>query len=154
MQAWFPTGKPICGHGSCVPDLAPHWLFRVGAGLHFPHVEWFPIFLFLHSVLVECFFLLVQTVDLSPGFPPITVGSMYIFLYFTFHNLHFFLYFVTIFNPSVSIMITSVLNCALIGWLSLHHFVVFFLELWSVLSFGPFFCPEYLTFNIELNTQG
>ena len=37
-------GEPVRGHGSCVPDLAPHWLFRVGAGLHFPCVEWFPIF--------------------------------------------------------------------------------------------------------------
>ena len=27
----------------------------------------------------------------------------------------------------------------LIGWLSLHCLVVFFLEVWSVLSFGPFF---------------
>ena len=23
MQAWFPTGKPICGHGFCVPTLLP-----------------------------------------------------------------------------------------------------------------------------------
>ena len=43
MQAWFLTGEPIHGCGSCGPDLAPHWLFWVGAGLHFPHVEWFPI---------------------------------------------------------------------------------------------------------------
>ena len=43
MQAWFPMGEPVCGHGSCVLDLAPHWLFRVGAGLHFPHVERFTI---------------------------------------------------------------------------------------------------------------
>ena len=25
MQAWFPSGEPIRGHGSCVPDLIPHW---------------------------------------------------------------------------------------------------------------------------------
>ena len=25
-------------------DLDPHWLFRVGAGLHFPRVEWFPVY--------------------------------------------------------------------------------------------------------------
>ena len=37
-------GEPICGHGSCVPDLTPHWPFRVGSGLHFPcHAEWSPI---------------------------------------------------------------------------------------------------------------
>ncbi|KAF6114477.1 hypothetical protein HJG60_010471 [Phyllostomus discolor] len=41
------------------------------------------------------FFLLVQTVDLSPGFLPVTIGSLYIFLYFTFHSLHFFLYVAT-----------------------------------------------------------
>ena len=28
----------------------------------------------------------------------------------------------------------------LIGWLSLHCLVVYFLGLWSVISFGPFFC--------------
>ena len=32
MQAWFPTGEPVCGHGSCVPDMAFHWHFWVGAG--------------------------------------------------------------------------------------------------------------------------
>ena len=36
------------------------------------------------------FFLLVQTIDVSPGFLPVTVGSLYIFLYFTFHSLRFF----------------------------------------------------------------
>ena len=32
MQARFPTGEPFHGRGSCVSDLAPHWLFRVRAG--------------------------------------------------------------------------------------------------------------------------
>ena len=32
MQAWFPTGEPIFGCGSCVLDLPPHWPFWVGAG--------------------------------------------------------------------------------------------------------------------------
>ena len=32
MRVWFPTGEPIGGHGSCVPDLTLHWPFRVGAG--------------------------------------------------------------------------------------------------------------------------
>ena len=44
------------------------------------------------------FFLLAQIVDLSPSFLPVTVGSLYIFLYFTLHNLYFFLYLVTILN--------------------------------------------------------
>ena len=43
MQAWFPKGEPIRGRGSCVLDLTPHWLFQVGAGLHFSHTEWVPI---------------------------------------------------------------------------------------------------------------
>ena len=43
MQAWVPPGEPISGHGSCVLDLAPHWLLWVGARLHFPCMEWFPI---------------------------------------------------------------------------------------------------------------
>ena len=32
MQAWFPTGEPIRGCGSCVPTLAFHWPLLVGAG--------------------------------------------------------------------------------------------------------------------------
>ena len=44
------------------------------------------------------FFLLLQTVDLSPSFLLVTVGSLYIFLYFTLYSLHFFLYFVTLLN--------------------------------------------------------
>ena len=44
------------------------------------------------------FFLLLQTIDLSPSFLPITVGSLCIFLYFNFHSFHFFLDFATILN--------------------------------------------------------
>ena len=47
LQAWFPTGEPIRGRGSCVLDLTPHWPFRVGAGLHFPCVEQFPINMYM-----------------------------------------------------------------------------------------------------------
>ena len=43
MQAWFPTGEPVRGRGSCPLNLAPHWLFQVGAGPHFPLMEQFPI---------------------------------------------------------------------------------------------------------------
>ena len=43
MQAWFPTGEPVHGCGSCPLNLPPHWLFQVGAGPHFPLMEWFPI---------------------------------------------------------------------------------------------------------------
>ena len=32
MQAWFPTGEPIHGRGSCMLDLAFRWPFQVGAG--------------------------------------------------------------------------------------------------------------------------
>ena len=32
MQACFSVGEPMHGHGSCVPDLAFHWPFQVGAG--------------------------------------------------------------------------------------------------------------------------
>ena len=66
------------------------------------------------------FFLLLQTIDLSPSFLPFTLGSLYfIFIAFTFSS---------ILQPystiSVSILLNSVLNSA-----SLHHLVVFFLEL-------------------------
>ena len=58
------------------------------------------------------FFLLVQTIDLSSGFLPITVGSLYIFLYFTL--LHFT--FSSILRPFATIYVrilnTSVLNFA------------------------------------------
>ena len=63
-----------------------------------------PFLIFLNS----CFFLLfwlnvyfcllVQIVNLSPSFLPFIVGSLYISLHFTFHSLHFFLYFATILN--------------------------------------------------------
>ena len=43
MQAWFPMGEPVRGRGSCVSDLAPHWVFWVGAGPHFPPIERFPL---------------------------------------------------------------------------------------------------------------
>ena len=56
MQAWFSAGEPIHGCGPCVPDLAPHWPFRVGAGLHLPyHMDRFPIFppLFLVKTAID-----------------------------------------------------------------------------------------------------
>ena len=43
MEVRFPMGEPVRGHGSYVADLAPHWIFRVGTGLHFPRVGQFPI---------------------------------------------------------------------------------------------------------------
>ena len=50
------------------------------------------------SGLMFHFFLLLQLVDLSPGFLPFTVGSLYILLYFTLGSLHFFLHFATDLN--------------------------------------------------------
>ena len=53
------------------------------------------------------FFLLLQIIDLSPGFLPFTVGSLYIFIAFTFSS---------ILRPystiSVSILVASVLSSA------------------------------------------
>ena len=75
-----------------------------------------PLLIFLNSCsfilfwLGVSFFLLFQTVDLCPGFLPVTVGSLY-FPLFYFHSLHFFLHFAYSTN-SVSILITSILNCA------------------------------------------
>ena len=58
--------------------------------LEVPKPPHFTEFLFLHSVLVECLFL-PSAPDrfLSPGFLLVTVGSLYILLYFTLHSLHF-----------------------------------------------------------------
>ena len=78
--------------------------------------------------------------SLSLSFLPVTVGSLYIFLYFTLHSLHFFLYFVTIFNQS---WLPVFWTAHLIGWLSLCCLVIFYLELWSVLSFGPYFLSQH-----------
>ena len=58
------------------------------------------------------FFLLVHTVDLSPGFLPSTVGSLYVFLYFTLHSLLIFLSFVTILNHFCEHPDYSLLNTA------------------------------------------
>ena len=56
MQAWFPTGEPICGRGSCVPDLTFYWPLRVGAGLEWElgscHAERSPIALLYTTALV------------------------------------------------------------------------------------------------------
>ena len=54
-----------------------------------------PLLIFLKSSffillwLNVSFFLVVHTIDLSPSFLPFTVGSLYIFLYFTLYSLHF-----------------------------------------------------------------
>ena len=58
------------------------------------------------------FFLLVQILDLSPGFLPFTVGSLYIFLYFTLCCPHFFFHLRLKSIMSMSILITSILNSA------------------------------------------
>ena len=67
-----------------------------------------------------------QIVDLSPGFLPLTVGSLYIFLYFILHSLHFF----SFCDHSQPLLWASWLpvfwTVHLIGWLSLHHLVLFF----------------------------
>ncbi|KAF6104160.1 hypothetical protein HJG60_011178 [Phyllostomus discolor] len=67
------------------------------------------------------FFLLVQTVDLSPSFLSVTVGSLYISLYFTLHSLHFSLYFASMLYSTISvcILITSVFNCASVDRLAI-----------------------------------
>ena len=62
--------------------------------------------------LTVYFFLLLQTVDLSPSFLLFTVGSLYIFLYFTFHTFHFSSILQPYSKISVSILITRVLNFA------------------------------------------
>ena len=66
-------------------------------------------FLFLHSVY---FFLLLQIINLSPSLLPVTVGSLYIFLYFTFIAFTSSSTLWPYSTNSVSILITSVLNCA------------------------------------------
>ena len=79
------------------------------------------------SGLMFHFFLLLQLVDLSPGFLPFTVGSLYILLYSTLGILHLFLHFC---DQAQSVLWASWLpvfwTLHLIGWLSLCHLVIFF----------------------------
>ena len=58
------------------------------------------------------FFLLFQIVDLSPGFLPFTVGSLFILLYFTLGSLYSSIILQPSSISSVSILIISVLNSA------------------------------------------
>ena len=71
------------------------------------------------------------------SFPSLLVPCTFLFisLYITFTFSSILWPYSTI---SLSILITSVLNCAFDKWLSLHRLVLF-LELSSVLPFGPFF---------------
>ena len=50
--------------------------------------SWFFLFFWM-----DVFFLLLQIVALSPGFLPLTVGSLYILLYFTLGIFHLFFHF-------------------------------------------------------------
>ena len=75
---------------------------------------------------------------------PASFPSLLIPYKFSFISFFIAFTFSSILQPystiSVSILITSILTLHLIGWLSLYHLVVFFfLELWSVLSFEPYF---------------
>ena len=75
----------------------------------------------------------------GPGFLLFTGVSLYIFLYFTLHSLHFFLFFLSILKPFLWASWLPVFwNVCIIGWISPYH-LGFFLEFWSVLSFGPYF---------------
>ena len=84
----FPSGTPMIWMLECLK------FSRM-----FLNLSSFFDFLFLHSVLVECLFLLSAPYHyVSPTLLPFMAGSLYIFLYFTLHSLHFLLYLVTIFN--------------------------------------------------------
>ena len=62
-----------------------------------PHLIFLNFCFFILFCLNVYFLLLLQT-DFSPSYLPVTVGSLHIFLYFTFHSLHIFLYIATILN--------------------------------------------------------
>ena len=55
-------------------------------------------FVFVVIPLDVYFFLLFQIIDMSPGFLPVTVGSLNILLYFTLGTFHLFFHFSTKFN--------------------------------------------------------
>ena len=101
-----------------------------------PH--FFELFFFFLLWVNAYFFVLFQIVDLNPGFLPFTVGSLYIFfisLYITFTS-SFILWPYSI--SSLSVLITTVLNCAS-DRLAIFVRLVLFLGFCSALSFGPCF---------------
>ena len=88
------------------------------------------------------FFLLLQIVDLSPSFLPFIVGLLVPCIFF-FISLCIAFTSPFILQPysiiSVSILITSVLNSASDRLAISFLLSFFFLEFWSVLSFGTYF---------------
>ena len=84
----YPSGTPVI-------QMLEHLKFWRFLGL-----SSFSEFLFLHSVLVECLFLLSVPNHWFESQFPSHHSWFPIFLYFTLHSLHFFLYFVTILNHS------------------------------------------------------
>ena len=107
-----------------------------------------PLLMFLNSCFFILFwlnvylFLLLQIVDMSPSFLPFTVGSLYILLYFTcitFTSSSILWAYSAI---SVSILTTNVLNSASDS-LAISLSLSSILELWSVLSFGPYFFSQH-----------
>ena len=96
--------------------LAPLWfgvgMFKVVLEVPKPLLSFLNSYLFILFWSNVYFFLLVQIVDLSPGFLPFTVGSLFILLYFTLGSLYSSIILQPSSISSVSILITSVLNCA------------------------------------------
>ena len=82
----------------CHPYDSDAGKFKVALDVPQPLLIFLNFCFFILSWLNVYFFLLFQTIYLSPSFLPFTVGSLYIFLYLTFHSLHFFLYFTTMLN--------------------------------------------------------
>ena len=84
-----------------------------------------PLLIFMNSCffilfwLNVYFFVLLQIIDLSSGFLPFSVDSLYTFFYFIFHSLHFFLYFANILNQFWASWLPLFWTVHLIGWLSL-----------------------------------
>ena len=80
-----------------------------------------------------------KLVHLSPAFLPISVGSLNIFPLFLFSYPAFLPLFC---DPTQPILWAcrwpAFWTVTLIGWLTLNHLALFFQELWSLPSFGPF----------------
>ena len=84
IQARIPLAVP------CVPQKIG-LMFHPCSGLSglYSHLSFLNSCFFFLFWLNVYSFLLLQIIDLCSGFLPFTVGSLYIFLYFTLHSLHF-----------------------------------------------------------------
>ena len=129
----------FCSFSSPSGTLIILMLERLKLSWRFLSLSSFFEFLFLHSFLVGCFFLASASYCwFESQFPYLHCWSPVYFSLFHFIAFTFFSILWPHSTISVSILITSVLNCASDRLAVSSSLSCIFRELWSVLSFGPY----------------